>query len=451
MNDELSTPAEPQNANPWAASVRIKSRTMSQAYGQRRHDFRVGQQPNYVDEGSLHLNRTLFKPRPLTEIRDEVVALRNRRGAQRALKSNAAIVTAGIITFGHEAAKLFNALTTDEQDAAYSDLAHALADRLDTRLEALVHHGDETTEHAHFELRGVTNAGHPVSKKLTRGAMSELQDLAAEIMQKYCPDIQRGNRKQDRLDAGADYPDTLNRSVRKLHADLPTEIATKEQKIRDLDAEIAKRQASIAKDQDRVAKLKQKEVLQTNEEKRLSKYRDRIAKKVDELNAFQARTTAEHEALRHRSEKLARAEKNNADKAEELAQKTARAEPVFAQAKQAKAKTESGIAAVEAIIEEMANDTIRETPDELVLENPTPIIAAPKSVQKRLTKLVHRYLDLQQAWDKRTVWLGDMVAKMKWWQARAELPAEIQEKGDELTKDWELSLDFPDPRPPWAK
>ncbi|WP_107496544.1 hypothetical protein [Thalassobius sp. I31.1] len=50
----------------------------------------------------------------------------------RVLKSNAAIVTAGIITFGHETAKLFGALTTDEQDAAFLELAQALATYLHT-------------------------------------------------------------------------------------------------------------------------------------------------------------------------------------------------------------------------------------------------------------------------------------------------------------------------------
>lgn len=117
MKDLLTTPTEPRNANlqitnPWAASVRIKSHTMLQAYGQRRHDFRKRSQPSYVDEDRAHLNRILIEPRPLPQIRDEVVKLRDRRGAQRAMKSNAAIVTAGIITFGHEAAKLVGVLTT---------------------------------------------------------------------------------------------------------------------------------------------------------------------------------------------------------------------------------------------------------------------------------------------------------------------------------------------------
>ncbi|MEO9515469.1 MAG: hypothetical protein ABJG55_07035 [Paracoccaceae bacterium] len=314
-------------------------------------------------------------------------------------------------------------------------LACALADHLNTTLEALVHHGDETTDHAHFELRGFTNAGHPVSKELTRQAMSELQDLAAEIMQKYCPDIQRGNRKQNRLDAGANYPDTLNRSVRKLHEDLPAEIAAKEQEIDDLDAQIATRQASIVKDQERVEKLEQKEVLQVNEEKRLGKYRTRIEKKEKDLTAIQAQQATQREALKQRAERLERAEHKNAAKAEELEQKSARADAALVQSQIAQAEAEAGMAAVEAVVEEMANDTIRETPDEITMDNPAPITAAPKPVQKRLTKLVHRYLDLQQEWRKRSEWLSTMVAKVQLWLGRDDLPNDARNDGEQIKKD----------------
>lgn len=442
MTDLLNAQTKPQNANPWAASVRIKSRTVSQAYGQRRHDFRIGRQPNYVDQHRAHLNRILFKPRPLPDIRDEVERLRHARGVQRAMKSNAAIVTAGIITFGSEAAKLFAALTTQQQDAAYSELAHALAERLDTTLEALVHHGDETTAHAHFELRGVTNSGHPVSKELTRRGMSDLQDLTAEVLQRYCPDLQRGNRKQDRLDAGAHYPDTLNRSVRQLHEDLPAEIAAKEKLIRGLDADISTRQASIAKDQERVRKLEQKEALQAKEEKRLRTYRARIAKKVEELRVVQARQGEQHEALKLRATILAQAEQKSAAQAKSLEVRAAEADAMITEAKQARAEADTGLAAVEAIVEEMANDTIRETPEEIILENPAPILAAPKPVQKRLTKLVHRYLDLQIDWRKRSEWLGAMMAMVQAWLGRDDLPNTAKEDGEQIRREFDDGPDM---------
>ena len=94
--------------------------------------------------------------------------------------------------------------------------------------------------------------------------------------------------------------------MRQLHEYLPVETAAKEQMICDLDAEIATRQASIAKDQERVEKLGQKEVLQANEEKRLGKYRVRIAKKVEDLKAIQEQQAKQREAIRQRAERLAR-------------------------------------------------------------------------------------------------------------------------------------------------
>ena len=74
---------------------------------------------------------------------------------------------------------------------------------------------------------------------------------------------------------------------------------------------------------------------------------------------------------------------------------------------------DAGMSAVETTIEEMKNDTIRETPDKLILENPAHILAAPIPVQEHLTKLVHRYLDLQHAWRTRSEWLNTMVAKVQ--------------------------------------
>ncbi|AXT36283.1 hypothetical protein D1820_15580 [Phaeobacter sp. LSS9] len=206
--------SETANSNTWAASVRIKAKSLSRAYGQRRHDYRVGRQPNYVDGERSVFNRALVDPRPLPVIRNEIERLREKAGAKRALKSNAAIVTTGIITFGFEAAKVFDLLPAIDQDGAFHELADAIARKLGTTLEGLVVHLDETTIHAHFEMRAYTDDGVPVSKVATSNLLSDLQDLTAEIMSAACPEIERGHRKWDRIAAGADYADTLNRSVK---------------------------------------------------------------------------------------------------------------------------------------------------------------------------------------------------------------------------------------------
>ena len=210
---------------------------MSKAKGTYRHDFRCGKLPNYVDPERVGLNRVLMPMRPLFEIRNENAGLRKSAGRQRAMKSNAAVISAGIITFGHEAAQMFEPLSPDQQDAAFLDLALAVAAELDTVLESLVIHLDESTIHAHFTIRSYTDAGLAVSDASKLGTMARLQDLAAEVMQRYHPGIERGYRKRDRIAAGADYADTIHRSVRELHHDLPVELEVLRQ--RRVDEQIA--------------------------------------------------------------------------------------------------------------------------------------------------------------------------------------------------------------------
>ncbi|MBL3596094.1 plasmid recombination protein [Rhodovulum sulfidophilum] len=225
MKDVLDAPAQrSRTGNPRAVSVRMEARSMSKAKGTRRHDFRIGKVPDYVNRERIHLNRTLLPMRPLYQIRDENAGLRREAGRQRAMKKNAAVITAGIVTFGHGAAQMFETLPPDRQDAAFRELAIAIAAELNTALESLVVHLDESTIHAHFTIRSYTNMGLAVSEASRRGTMARLQDLAAEIMQRYHPEIERGHRKRDRIEAGADYADTIHRSVRELHHDLPAEL-----------------------------------------------------------------------------------------------------------------------------------------------------------------------------------------------------------------------------------
>lgn len=225
MKDVLDTPAQnSKDGNPRAVSIRIESRTMSKAKGTRRHDFRIGKLPKYVKADRVQFNRELMSLRPLGQIRKENAELRVKASRQRAMKQNAPVIMAGIITFGTVAAELFGSLTVDQQDAAFRELANAVASELETSLESLVVHLDETTIHAHFTLRAYTNTGLSMSEAAKRGTLSRLQDLAAEVMQSYHSEIERGHRKWDRIAAGAEYPETLHRSVRELHYDLPLEI-----------------------------------------------------------------------------------------------------------------------------------------------------------------------------------------------------------------------------------
>ncbi|QPM92544.1 hypothetical protein [Pseudooceanicola algae] len=96
----------------------------------------MGPQPAYVDTILSAQNRVLITPETGGKLRKVSEERRALRDTKRAMKSNAAVATAGIITFGHQAQKLFETLTPDQQDAAYLELGEAVATRLNTNLKA---------------------------------------------------------------------------------------------------------------------------------------------------------------------------------------------------------------------------------------------------------------------------------------------------------------------------
>lgn len=402
MND-MTSHTRLENSNPWAASVRLKARSLKRAYGQRRHDFRIGRQPNYVTQDRTLLNRVLIEPRPLPKIKREIERLRRSNGAERAMKSDAAVVTAGIVTFGHKAAELFAQLPAEGQDAALLELVNEVAKRLGTRVEALVIHLDETSLHAHFELRAYNGNGVPVSKVATFKAMSELQDMTADILSHHCPGVERGHKKFDRIEAGADYADTLNRSVKQLHQDLPTEIASRQAEIKALEEQKDELDASVAKTRGYLQKLYDKGELNEKEVKRLKTYELRLAKKEAEQSEIQRRqldsmTKLERtqEALKKRETKVQEHEANAREKMEE-------------------AKT--GLAAIETVAEELERGTLaRDKQGKIRMNDASQVRAAPKGIAKRLVRLAGRLLNLQDRMarkEKRMDWTCPAIVPLR--------------------------------------
>ena len=196
---------DPRRSNPRAASIRLETRNASRLYYQRSHDLRKGRLPAYVDPARLNLNRVLIPYPRVCEVRDICKERRSQRETERAMSRTVSIAMTGIITFGSEAAVMFNRLSPGQQDAAFRELVQAAADRLNTSVSGLTVHLDETTIHAHFELVGYTHDGHPLSQTTRPGIFSELQDLTAEIMGRHCPGIERGRRYGERLGHGAEF------------------------------------------------------------------------------------------------------------------------------------------------------------------------------------------------------------------------------------------------------
>lgn len=420
------------DANPRAASLRLKSRSMSRAYGQRRHDFRKGVQPNYVQGERTHLNRVLLQPRPLPLIREEIETLRRERGAQRALKSNAGIVTAGIITFGQEAALLFEALSPDAQDAAFQSLARAVAERLDTQLEALLVHCDEVTLHAHFELRAYSKTGIPVSKIALAGVMSELQDLTAEIMGTHCPGIERGTKKYDRLAAGADYAATLNRSVKQLHRDLPKEIAAKEASLAELSDEVMRLSIALEKDKARVAKLIAMAERTAKEEKRLATYTERLKKRVVALKVAEKAVQEGEARNQRRTDAIIQIQKEQdaRQSTQEAADALLLDRAAALETQEAQARCDA--AALEAVTRELAENTVGHTAGRLTLQDPTPMLRASPPMRKRLAQVIRQHLGLRAALVDRMAFVDQLMTRVTRWLKRDDLPADARQEAEEI-------------------
>lgn len=283
--------------NPKAASTRLELNNARSLAGQRKHDLRIGRQPDYIDESRKNLNRIIMEPDTPGVMRTICEGRRSLRDTRRKMKKDAAVAACGIITFGKEAADLFDALTPEAQDAAFLDLAESVADRLNTTLHGLIVHLDETTVHAHFQLAAYNRDGVPLSQATRPAVMSGLQDLTAEVMARHCAGIERGHRYGDRIAAGADFKDTLHRTVRQLHRDLPRELAAKR-------AELAEASARADEMRARVQKLENKAELTDKEAKRLETYRARLAERV-----------AVEEAAKAEAERLTRTARDEAEQA----------------------------------------------------------------------------------------------------------------------------------------
>nr|WP_265575614.1 plasmid recombination protein [Donghicola mangrovi] len=355
---------EDQNSNPKSASVRIGSMTAQKMAGQLRHDLRRGLQPDYVDASRIKLNRVLLEPSTTGELRNICEERRALRQCQRKMKSNAAIGTRGIITFGSEAAQMFEAIGSSQQDRAFRALTKAIARHLNTTVHGLVVHNDEATIHAHFILAAFNMNGDPLSKSTSPKVLSALQDIAYDVLSTFCPDMERGRRYGDRIAAGADYADTVHKSVKELHRTLPADLAKKRGELKTLELAEQEAEKRVQEMQTRVSKLHDKAKLSDAEVKRLATYEKRLKDRVQALNTAQAKA----EAARAEATRLA-----EIAKAEQIEEET--------KSKAAKEEAEMLTTAVTALAEEVNGRSIRRTKDgKLTASHPERLKPAAKAI-----------------------------------------------------------------------
>jgi len=249
-----------RKANPRAAMVRVEIRDAQGYANQRRHDLRIGAQPAYVNPNPPEPNPVFIQPMTAAELKRIAKERRDQREMTRAMKRNAGIAVVGIIGFGVEAQKMFEALDPETQERALRAAVERVAADLRTTVSGLVLHLDESARHAHFSLCGYDVTGEPLSTWMGRGVLRELQTALHEALQAFMPDLERGRPRKARAEAGAAPHELVHRSVDELHIDLPFEIEAKrkelvtlEEKIRTNEARAEKARAKAAEDDERAA------------------------------------------------------------------------------------------------------------------------------------------------------------------------------------------------------
>ncbi|MBK1792942.1 plasmid recombination protein [Devosia sp. WQ 349] len=283
-------------ANKKAILGRLKHCNHVQANGQNRHDVRAGRQPKYVDPKRKELNDVLIEPLSGATLKEICNSRRAQRDLQKRAKKDGKVATTGLIAFGTEAQVWFEALDRNTQNRAFRAIAEAICSRCNTTLTGLIVHRDESAIHAHFQMPSYDIDGHPLTKTMTWRDYGRLQDLVAEIIFEFEPRIERGNRKFDRIAAGALPSDTINLSVKRLHGSLLTELDEGELELEGLhadrdeaQAELDTLRASVAalfaqheKVKERILKLKEQETLTEQKAKNLRLYEGRLAKHAAE-------------------------------------------------------------------------------------------------------------------------------------------------------------------------
>ncbi|OOY11986.1 hypothetical protein BMG00_13015 [Thioclava marina] len=379
------------------------------------HDYRLGHIPAYVDQTKLGDNRVLIQLRPLTQVRAENARLREQAGRQRKMKSNAAVVLRGVITFGVLAARDFMKLSPKRQNKAFKKLVRSLAKRLATKVESLVVHLDETTIHAHFLLRAYDRFGHALSDKIKRDVTVSIQDLTHRVLARFCPGIERGNRKLDRLAAGADYVDTLHRSVRRLHQDLPREIAEREATLAALEGAKTELQAEIdegRRDLDRVSEEKRAERIS------LASQETEMEARARALDARDADIRGREDKQQKREDGLDRREasidKEKADLARErraqllaadqLVKREDEVEAVRAEAEKTQSTYRAALAAMEGALAEISAETLRRDPKtgKLVMKDACLLRALPEELRMGLLRPMLGLVDIRSRVDQRS-------------------------------------------------
>ena len=224
-------------------SFRIQAVNGGGLLGQRRHDQRIGKQPEYVDAERAHLNEAIYRAEGWARVAGSTVKEDTERAhklmeaSRKEIEKRAKRKTSvgkywrtAIVTFSHDAQKMLAEKETmphAEVMAAFEDFA----ERHGVKLLTVDFHGDESAPHYHATFEGVNANGYAL--RLDRQELSQEQDNVASWLADL--GLKRGKKRIDRIADGEDPSKWNHRTVRELHqqhkADNEAELAELQKKI----------------------------------------------------------------------------------------------------------------------------------------------------------------------------------------------------------------------------
>ena len=205
-------------------SVRVQRlKDITKLKGQLAHDLRTGRVPKYVNPENSFRNSVL-RQTTVKDIQEETQKIKK-------LNKNASVGLAGIITFSVKAQEILSKLTDEEQDKLFLKAIEKFEEVVNTKVMNVVVHRDETATHIHFialpcQLDGKTHSKGFLSRPEN---LSRLQDAIAGVFTEL--GIQRGIKKEIRIQQGEPKWKWIHRTVRQLHKDLEFEIEEKKKEL----------------------------------------------------------------------------------------------------------------------------------------------------------------------------------------------------------------------------
>ena len=327
-------------------SVRLKDKATAPAHAVI-HDFRLYQQgsfPKYIDPNRSYRNRELYTREDIPYLEAQVEEWigkieEENKELFKELKERGVVpknqgyrikrpIISGILTLSHEAQEELKEDPRKMEDflERAKDYLQTLADALGTDLLYAVVHLDETAPHIHFALRNfrykepnmeaVCKLGwEDLWETLKKGRGKALSNTfysedsvrakrKADFMISYSRlqdtldyfeplGFGRGTPKKEREARGEPYWRIVNRSVRRLHEDLPKEIKLKEKELKLLQEEVR-----------RLREEKEWLEAELRELKREIELNEELLSNIDKMHIELMKLKAENRELREENERL---------------------------------------------------------------------------------------------------------------------------------------------------